>query len=234
MLADARSLIIAATPVQKSELRTIFSEKSEGIRRKLESPPVLRESGWGLQTSDQARFVRGELIRVKSHRSAIDLYRDGTLIFSGHISSDYLAWSDTNDLDIHPLALVEVVVNFTRFYGLVLDDLQRLPERVLFTAEARNLHLEGKNNRLPSGPIGSDITWKFFATFLQAPEDHWTSAEIQVSSNPFDPDHVAYLLLRELYFWFGHGEEAIPYLKTDGGRTAVDADQIAGIGRRRR
>jgi hypothetical protein len=234
MLLDARSLILAATPMQPGELRTIFSEKAGSIRRSLETPPVLRESGWSFQTNAQAKFVRGELIRVEGYRSAVDLYRDGTLIFGGHINSDFLAWSDKGGLDIHPLALVEIVVNFTRFYGLVLGDFSALPERIVFTIEVRNLHLAGEKNRLPRGPVGQDFTWKFYAKFLEAPSNSWRSSEIQIASNSFDPDQIAYWLLRELYVWFGHDEEAIPYLKGEAERRAVDSDQIAGIGRRSR
>jgi hypothetical protein len=233
MFKDARSLILAAAPTQPSELRTIFSEKAGSIRRKLEQPPVLRENGWSLRTADQAKFVHGELIRVEGHRAIIDLYRDGTLIFGGQINSEFLAWSDKGDLDIHPLALVEVLVNFTRFYGLVLDDFRAIPERVALTIEVRNLHLADQKNRLPEGPVGEDVWWKSFTTFREAPGDRWKHT-MQVSSNSFDPDRVAYQLIRELYIWFGHAEEAIPYIRGDGDSRAVDADQIALIGRRAR
>jgi hypothetical protein len=234
MLADVRSLILAATPAQSSQLKTIFSDKPEGIRRKLESPPALRENGWSLRTSDQAKFVRGELIRVESHRTVTDLYRDGTLIFAGHISAELLAWSDTSDITIHPLALVELVTNFTRFYALVLDDCRAVPDRILFSVSMRHLHLDGKKNTLPAGPVGEDIMWKFYTHSLEAPADNWKCTDILIPSTSFDPDHVAYKLLQEIYISFGHSDEDIPYLKKLGDSWTVDSDQIAAIGRRRR
>lgn len=232
MLADTRSLILSVTPTQPSELRTIFSEKPEGIRRKLESPPVIRENGWGMRTSDQAKFVQGELIRVEGHRSVADLYRDGTLIFVGHINANFLAWSDQSDLTIHPLALVELIANFTRFYALVVEDFRALPTQLLFSVALRNLHLDGKTNILPAGPVREGYSW--YTGHKEAPANNWTSGDVLVSSESFDPDQVAYRLIREIYIWFGHSDEDIPYLKEKGNSWTVDTDQISAIGRRTR
>jgi hypothetical protein len=232
MLADDRSLILSATPTQASELRTVFSEKPESIRRKLESPPVIRENGWGLRTSDQAKFVQGELIRVESHRCIVDLYRDGTLIVAGRIYSNFLAWSDRSDLAIHPLALVELIANFTRFYALVIEDFRALPDQILFSVALRNLHLNANKNVLPGGPVGETTVWTPSTTYQTAPANNWTSSDVLVVSKSFDPGHVAYQLIREVYIWFGHSDEDIPYLKDQGNTRAVDTDQIATIGRR--
>ena len=84
MIKNSRCMIIAAMPRQAAELKTIFSEQPESIRRKLESPPRLRASGWDLPTLAQAKILRGELIRVvERNRMIVDLYRDGTLILGG-------------------------------------------------------------------------------------------------------------------------------------------------------
>src|SRR5437667_3818110 len=103
-MKEQRSVILSAMPTENAELRTIFSDKPDSIRRQLEDPPGLRPNGWDLRTGNQAKFVRGELIRVEGFRSTIDLYRDGTLIFGGKINRDFLAWSDKTDARLHPLA----------------------------------------------------------------------------------------------------------------------------------
>jgi hypothetical protein len=36
-------------------------------------------------------------------------------------------------------------------------------------------------------------------------------------------------LIRELYLWFGHSDEAIPYTKNTSNGTVIDADQIAQL-----
>jgi hypothetical protein len=234
LLANARSLILSATPTQPGELRTLFSEKDESIKRKLESPPVIRENGWSFRTLDQAKIVRGEMIRLQSHRFVVDLYRDGTLIFGGYIFSEYLAWSDQSDITIHPLALVEVIANFTRFYKLVIEDFRTAPDQILFSVALRNLHLDGKINVLPVGPVGDNPLWLVLAFKELAPANNWTSNDLFVSVDTFDPEHVAYLILSEIYGWFGHSDEDIPYLKNKGDIKGVDTQQISEIGRRKR
>jgi hypothetical protein len=224
MMKNQRSLILSATPMEAAELRTVFSDRPGSIRRRLEDPPRLRDSGWDLQTLDHAKFLRGELIRVESFRMAVDLYRDGSLILGGLVYRDFLAWSDKSDLRIHPLALIELTVNFTRFYRLVLEDFRATPQRIGFRVELRNMHLANQKTLLRAGTAGAfrGEGW------MEAPADSW-SADRVVSSERYDPDHVAFSLIRELYLWFGHSEEAIPYTKDTGDGRAINADQIASI-----
>ncbi len=222
-----RSLILSATPLEPTELATVFSDQTNSIRRKLEVPPKLRDDGWGLGTGDQAKFLQGELISVESHRMTIDLYRDGSLIFLGGVSRDFLAWSDPKDLRIHPLALVELTVNFTRFYQEVLKDFRVRPQRIGFKAELRNMHLSNQKTTLRAGTV-QDFQYGSYGVPNEAPDDDW-SKEIVVASEGYDPDLVAYSLLRELYLWFGHADEAIPYTKEVDGITVIDADAIAKI-----
>jgi hypothetical protein len=89
------------------------------------------------------------------------------------------------------------------------------------------MHLEGKKTRLPAGAVGT-YSWGFGTGMREAPEDNWGTS-IPVESAPFDPDRVAFLLIRELYVWFGHSEDEIPYTKGNGDARVVDANQIAGI-----
>jgi hypothetical protein len=189
----------------------------------------LRRNGWDLRTLDQAKLVRGELIRVESHRSVIDLYRDGTLILWGQIDRNFLAWSDRTDLGLHPLAFIEVVVNFTRFYSLILSDFRVVPQRVNFRIEFRNLHLNNEKVRLRSGPV-RERSWEYFGEIeMEAPSDFW-SREIAVSTEGYDSDSVAFSLVREAYLWFGHSDEAIPYAKPAGTGWLIDVAQIAKNG----
>jgi len=104
-LRNKRTLILAAAPMESLELRTIFSSDPNGIRRRLESPVELRGFGWGLAMQQQSKLVGGEFIRTESFREVVDLYRDGYLIVGAEVNREFLAWSDKDDLRIHPLAL---------------------------------------------------------------------------------------------------------------------------------
>lgn len=226
MLKNERSLVLAANPMEAAELKTVFSGDSESIRRKLENPPRLREHGWGLQTLDHAKFMKGELIRVASGRMVIDLYRDGNLLLVGKVDRNFLAWSNKEDLQMHPLALIELAVNFTRFYQCVIDDFRTRPEQIEFRVELRNMHLNKQKTRLGSGPVGK--FWPLGMGGLEAPSDTWRR-EILVSSGAYNAEKVAFLLIRELYLWFGHSEEAIPYTKDTADGKEIDAAQIVQI-----
>jgi hypothetical protein len=226
MIKNSRCMILAAMPRQSAELNTIFSEQPESIRRKLESPPRLRASGWDLPTLAQAKILRGELIQVvEPGRMIVDLYRDGTFIVGGQIHRNFLAWSDKNDSHLHPLALIELTVNFTRFYRLVLDDFRTLPQDIELRVELQNMHLEGEKTKLGSGPVA--IYWPFSGG-KEAPTDSWNK-EIVIPAESYDPDRAAYSLVRELYLWFGHSDEAIPYTKNTSSGTVIDADHIAQL-----
>jgi len=226
-MKEQRNLTLSAMPIEHAELRTVFSDRPGSIRRQLEEPRSLRRSGWDLRTGDQAKFIRGELIRVEGYRSIIDLYRDGTLIFGGLINCNFLAWSDKTDTRLHPLALAEVVINFARFYQLVLEDFRNPPSRLEFRIELRNLWLGNEKTRLPSGPV-LDPWWEERATPRWAPADKW-SYKLLTRAEEYDPDRAAFQLVRELYLWFGHPEESIPYKKETEAGTISDADAIASI-----
>jgi hypothetical protein len=227
-MKEQRSVILSAMSTEHAELRTIFSNKPDSIRRRLENPPGLRPNGWDLRTGDEAKFIGGELIRVESFRSTIDLYRDGTLIFAGQVNRDFLAWSDKTDARLHPLAFAEVVLNFARFYQLVLSDFQTAPSTLRFQIDLRNMWLDNEKTRLPAGPV-TNQWWEVMAgPPMEAPADTW-SYNCLVSSERYSPDRVAFRLIHELYIWFGHSEESIPYKKETAAGFISDADAIAKI-----
>jgi len=224
---NSRALILAAGPTENIELKTVFSEAPGSIRRLLENPPELRNHGWGLGTGAQAILVGGESIRVESFREVVDLYRDGFLILKAEVSRDFLAWSAQDSARIHPLALVELIDNFARFYRLVLDDARNRPQNVEFRRELKNMHWEGKKTLLPAGPVGT-WDWKYGTGSKEAPAENWTKA-IKVDTKTYDADRVAFLLVQELYYWFGHSKEDIPYTKQIADTNVIDAEQIANI-----
>lgn len=226
-MKEQRNLTLSVIPIEHAELRTVFSDQPGSIKRQLEEPQSLRPNGWDLRTGDQAKFIRGELIRVEGYKSIIDLYRDGTIIFGGLINCNFLAWSDKTDTRLHPLALAEVVINFTRFYQLVLEDFRNLPSRLNFRVDLRNLWLANEKTRLPAGAVSAPW-WEERAKLLEAPADTWNH-ELLVLSEKYNPDRIAFQLVRELYLWFGHSEESIPYKRETEAGAVSDADAIASI-----
>jgi hypothetical protein len=58
--SDTRVLVIVIRPVPRSELRSIFSDHPNSIRRALEDPAELRAHGWGIRTGGGAQFRGGD------------------------------------------------------------------------------------------------------------------------------------------------------------------------------
>lgn len=221
-----RTLELSAYPLPPSEVKSLFLGGANTIRKALENPPTLRSAGWDLETGDQAHIIRGEMVRVANgNRKILELYRDGTFIFLCRADTLFLAWgSSEKNQNINPLALIEVVVSFTIFYGAALNDLKEPPKESNFRIDFRNLHLGGTKTILSPYGLGT------YAQVLQmesnvAPENEVTITR-SVQATGYDPAVVAYELVREIYVWFGIEEDKIPYTTTVNGLRAIDIDAI--------
>jgi hypothetical protein len=150
-----RTLVIIVAPAPPSELRSIFSDQANSIRRAVEDPPDLRPHGWGIRTGAAARFIDGDFIETESYREVINLYRDGQLIVAASIDRNSLAWADKTDSGIHPLAFVEFVTNTLTFYSLVLADMRITPSALRLEVRLGNLIINGERASLPAGAINN-------------------------------------------------------------------------------
>jgi hypothetical protein len=224
-LDESKRFTIAATPLESVELKTIFSQEPDSIWQKLQAPPKLRAHGWGLPSRSQAEPLRGEMIQVvESGRMVINLWRDGTLLLLGEIDRDFLAWSDKSDSHLHPLALIELILNFTRFYSLVLEDLDSLPKEIEIRIVLSHMQA-GEKAVLVSGPVGK---YGPEGSPRTAPSNSLTVSR-RFPTTPYDPASIAFVLAREIYAWFGHAEEAIPYVKNIPSGKSIDPSQIINV-----
>jgi len=223
--SDARTLVIIIRPVPRSELRSIFADQPNSIRRAIEEPPELRAHGWGIRTGGTARFVDGDFVQTESGREVVNLFRDGELIVAARIDSDGLAWSDKTDSRLHPLAFVEFVTNTLGFFRLVLADMLIVPQSLQVEVRLCNLFRDSGGTSLPAGPI-NNLGWTVGSK--PAPSAEW-SRTISLDPTTYEPARAAFLLLREVYVWFGHPEEAIPYTIGTGDNKSVDVVGITAI-----
>jgi hypothetical protein len=224
-VTETRTLVIVITPAPPSDLRSLFSDQPNSIRRALENPPELRPHGWGLRTGATARSIDGELIQTESFREVINLYRDGQLIVASRIDRNSIAWADMKDTRIHPLAFVEFVTNALMFYSLVLADMRITPHVLHVEVRLGNLTPNGEVTTLPAGGI-NNLGWT--SGEKPAPASSW-SRTIMVDAGTYNATHTAFLLLREVYVWFGHSDENVPYTKGTGDDRTIDTTAITGI-----
>lgn len=227
-LEDNRVFVLSAFSEQPKELKT-FGTSENSIKQKLQNPPYLRSSGWTLRTHERARIVRGELLRVMSDEyKIIDLYRDGTLIFAVVANGNFLAWGRDRVPQvekINPVALIEVVYNYTNFYGLVLEDMKEKPKQVLIRIDLKNMRLEGVINYL--APYGVD-TYGQLERGNPAPDNHFAKI-IKCDAASYEARVVGYEIVKEIYLWFGLEEDTIPYTIVEGSVNMIDPEQISKL-----
>ena len=152
MINNKRIIILVAYPKEKiGELKSLFTNEEGSIKRKLENPPLnagkIRYAGWGIETLDQGKILEGQFVRVQNgDRKTIDLYQDGTLIFTGLADEKFLAHASENGLRINSIALIELVYNFLSFYYEVINDLTIKPNTTLVEFRFHNMHLDDKKS----------------------------------------------------------------------------------------
>jgi hypothetical protein len=224
-LDSQRAFVLSAFILESSELKSVFQVSEGAIRQRLEDPPLIREGGWGLRTHGRAKIIKGEFVRVVDYGYKIlDLYRDGTLIFGVSAGNNFLAWGTPQEEQrLNPIALVESVYNFLKLYEFVLADLNGTHDKVYIRATFQNLH----RNEIQSYLLPNDIqSWMHQARDIHRAPANRMEKTVLVEGAKFSPSAVGFLLLKEIYAWFGIEEENIPYTRHSNGVRTVDTDAI--------
>lgn len=234
MTSNKRTIVLIAYPKEKmGELKSLFTNKEGSIKRKLENPPLnagqIRYMGWSLETLDQGRIIEGQFVRVQNgDRKTIDLYNDGTLIFTGLADERFLAHASQDGLRINSIALIELVYNFVSFYREVINDLTIKPNIISVEFRFINMHLDGGKSYLIEGPIDA----LFEGEKHEAPQDNY-SLEIPIDFNVKDFEtektaEIAYKVVEKIYLWFGIPLDKgnIPYTKIENSVVSIDIEQI--------
>ncbi len=225
---DDRSISITAYPTEPTELKTIFLSSEGSIRRQLENPPILRYAGWNLRHLDQAKILRGEMLRVANgRRIMMDLYRDGTFIFVGRGDHQFLAWHDAAKQKINPIALTEILYEYFAFYQRVLADSATMPKEFTARFDLKNLHLGGLKTSLSPYQAGS-MSQLFDHEKKDAPDSEITIVRT-FSTDGYDATVYAYQMAKEVYLWFGLEEDKMPYVTEENGRKFIDVAAIKGV-----
>jgi len=222
--ADDRAFMLSGYPKSTVAVEGIFTNDPGSIRRQLERPPILRQSGWDFANLGQSIILRGESIRIDGFRRSVTLYRDGTFIVGCSASDAFLAWTSSAQR-LHPTAVVEFTYNFAAFYELVLKTLRPVPETIVLRIDVRNFCKDGQATILGSGTLQS-LGQVMPELIRRAPDDH-ASLQVDFATTSFDPATASFALLREFYLWFGLEETKIPYIKKLDDRKVVDIGAIS-------
>ena len=157
----------------------------------------------------------------------VDLYRDGTLIFSCQANESFLAHASQGKPKINPVALIEVTYSVFSFYELVINDFDSIPESITVRVDFNNMFLNDVKSYLL--PYGVNSTSQLFENEKHlAPKDKATLS-MTFSTKDFKPEVIAYNVLKEVYLWFGIEEEKIPYKKEGPEGFEIDTENIGKI-----
>jgi len=224
---DKRAMILTCYPDTPTKLDSLFSSKPGSMKSILESPPKIRERGFGLRVLDRAMIIKGMFCRVTGGwRKVIDLYKDGLLIAALKADEDFLCWA-LKDLLFNPVALIESIYNFVQLYECVINDMSKKSNKIIFRIDFRNLHLNNEKNKLGEGSL-ENMKLIFADEIKVAPEDNWSDT-FEVELEDFDLPKVTYNLTQMIYLFFGHDLEAIPYTKEIDGMKSIDIEPIKSI-----
>lgn len=219
-----RALILTCYPDIPTKLQTLFSSKPGSLKSILESPPKIREHGFGLRHFERAKIINGKFCRVTGATwKAIDLYKDGVLLAALEADEKFLCWG-MKDLIFNPVALIESIYNFVELYECVINDMTEKPKKICFKIDLRNLHLNGKKNRLFGGGL-----YNGFGNGFEPPDNNW-SAALEVDLEDYDLSKVAFNITEEIYSYFGIVDtEEIPYTKETNGTKGIDIESIKSV-----
>ena len=225
-MQDKRAMILTCYPGSHTRLKTLFISNPGSMKSILESPPIIRERGFGTRVLDKATII-GMFCRVTGgKRKVIDLYKDGVLIAGFKADIDFLCWA-MRDLIFNPVALIESIYNFVQLYKCVIDDMTEKPKKICFRIDLRNLHMANEKNKLAIGDL-EDIKILEEDEIQSAPQDSW-SYILEVELEDFELSRVANNITEMIYNYFGLDIEDIPYTKETDGLKSIDIEQIKSI-----
>ncbi len=220
-LSDHRKLIIAGYTSEDVNLPEWSNSKSELIKS-FENPPELRRYGWDLEIGKGSKIIKGELRRsVDKGLMILDLYRDGTLVFGVIAEKDFLTLGRIpTDLKINSLALIETIYNFIALYKIVAENFVPKPSEFSIRIKLHHLHLNGEKSFMVPYAVGAMGVRQY-----DAPENDFDCI-LHFDLGRFDAGWVSYLVVQEVYLWFGMDSNMIPYVIEKDGLKSIDPAQI--------
>ena len=225
-LQQVPAFILTAVPTDRVEIPSLFETREAAIVRLLEQPPELHPAGFGLRTGAPAAIVRGELRQtVARGRKILELWRDGTLIFAATGGANFLCWSSIwESLRINQMVLIESTYLFADLSRLVVEHEQPRTGGIDYRLELRNMTVGERPCSLMPGPL-DHVRWIIGNDVQYAPDSSRVFC-VKAREADLDPGNVSFLLVSQVYQWFGIEHDQIPYTERVGGRLVVSPARI--------
>jgi hypothetical protein len=216
-------------PVEKTRFKHFF--ETGPLKSLLEDPGELRYAGWDLTTRRQARIVKGQYLELENaERKRLHVYEDGSFFVRVSADQDYLSWGVNEENfrrapRLNTLALIEFTLNFCLLCSGLVKYLDPEPSQIDLNLEIRNAFFG--ESKLSLIPRAVSSFWFGYDDRYIAQEPS-TKRHIRVPTEQLKirPDVTAYMLVREIFIWFGITPDTIPYASVENGVRYIDRIKI--------
>lgn len=222
------SFALSAVPSRALNLAGLFESNSSDLVRLVEFPPEVRSSGFNLGTGERSKIIKGKIRRaIDVGYKIIEVHRNGVVIFANDGGGNGLCWGrparQQESFLINQIALIEYIYLFCNFSRSVHLSQMQENEKIIIAAEFFNLTMNGNPPRLEPG---HPERFYGFNHEKSAPEgSRKFMCEINMSTSP---ERSAFLLLSEIYVWFGIETDKIPLTKLDPNQERIiDRDALS-------
>jgi hypothetical protein len=222
--------IYSMVPLQTTSYKNLF--EAGPLKSLLENPGQLRYAGWDLTTNSHAKIIKGDYVELTSaERKRIQVYEDGSVFVRVSAGNDYLSWglNDNNFREmprLNTLALIEFSFNFCRLCSALTKYMEPQPSEVELKVEIRNAFFDNSKLFLIPHPVSTH--WFTFTDDRYVASAPSTTRRLSVATEQLQsrPDVVAFLLVRQIFLWFGATADMIPYSSSEQNLKFIDENKI--------
>lgn len=223
---EAPLMYFNATTESPCTFPKLFKSQSERIVRLIDNPTQMRPNGFEIWADRTSTIVEGRLRRnmIAGHR-LIELWEDGDFIFIGEGDEDFLGWSvgsgGTRPIHISNFVLAEATLHFCWLMRWIFEEAEPKPSVLRLAVGFENLARTGPATLsiVPEGRL------RGIGSVRPAPSPDREFYEF-AEWDSYDPARLAYLLLRDVYVWFGFNSDSMPYVDSTGPEPKIAAEKL--------
>ena len=225
---DAPLVYFMASAEGECDFPTLFRSRAERVVRLIEKPPQLREQGFEIWAGDTSAILLGRMRRnmLAGHR-LIELWKDGLFIFIAPGDEDFLGWrmgGGDRPIHIRNFVLAESILAFCWLMKFIFEEADPKPPVLRLTVGFDNLTRPSGAATLSTAPEGR---MTFLGNTRSAPGPQLEVYQLADLAD-YDPEHLCFLLMADIYHWFGYDSMSVPYVDQSGPKAKLSAVAIIG------
>lgn len=217
-----------ATADSQCDFPTLFKSRAERIVRLIENPPQLRDRGFEIWADRASEIIEGRLRRnmIAGFR-LIELWQDGLFTYIAPGNEDFLGWRmGRSDKPIHisNFVLAESILAFCWLTKFIFDEANPQPDLIRLVVGFDNLTRVSGPATLSFVPEGKMHVGSHLRQAPAAKHEVHQPAE----RSRYDAERLAFLLMADIYNWFGFDAMSMPYITPDESGAKLSSMRIVG------